>query len=238
MPTVYMLFVSLAACLFCNSAFAEKSLDEPLDLSPVEKWLARMDGMKSLEASFVQQKYLRTLRRPLTTNGRIWIVYPDDFRWELGDPPATVAIRNQDILTILEPKKTKAQRFSLAPEQGRDGSPVPAAIHSASRTFPRSMEELKKHFEILDLSREDKVYQLTLKPMDKNLTVAMRRVLFFIDVEKFYLHAFEIQFRDKSRIRTTFTKMKFNPTIPSGLLNPSLEGYKVSDHSQKQGVEK
>lgn len=224
----------LAAGLFCASVFAEKSLEAPLDLSPVGKWLARMDGMKSLEATFVQQKYLRTLRRPLTTKGRIWIRYPDDFRWELGDPPATIAIRNQDILTILEPKKMKAQRFSLAPEKGRDGSPVPAAIHSASRTFPRSMEELKKHFEILDLSREDKVYQLTLKPTDKNLTVAMRRVLFFIDIEKFYLHAFEIQFRDKSRIRTTFTRMKFNPSISDDLLNPDLTGYKLLDRLSKQ----
>jgi len=112
------------------------SADQALDLAPVEKWLERMDGIKSVEATFVQQKYLRTLRMPLTTKGHIWLRYPDDFRWELGVPPSTIAIRNQNILTILEPKKKRAQRISLAPKEGKGGTEVPASIHTASKTFP------------------------------------------------------------------------------------------------------
>lgn len=202
---------------------------EQIDLAPVEKWLGRMKGMKSLEATFVQQKFLQTLRSPLTTKGHIWIQYPDDFRWELGEPAATVAIRNQDVLTILEPKKMRAQRYSLTAKKGQAASSLPAGMASATKTFPRTMEDLQQHFEILDLRRVDKVYQLILKPKDKNLTFAMRKVLFFIDVEKYYLHGFEIQFRDKSRVRTTFTKLKFNPKIAKALLQPDLEAYKISE---------
>lgn len=204
---------------------------EEIDLSPVKKWLGRMNGMKSLEATFVQQKFLRTLRSPLTTKGHIWIHYPDDFRWQLGEPVATVAIRNQEVLTILEPKKMRAQRYSLAAKKGAAATSLPPGMDSVSKTFPRTMEDLQQHFEILDLRREEKVYQLIVKPKDKKLTFAMRKVLFFIDVEKFYLQGFEIQFRDKSRIRTTFTKLKFNPKIPKALLKPDLEGYKISDRS-------
>ena len=91
------------------------------------------------------------------------------------------------------------------------------------------MDELKEHFEILSIEMDGKVYQLTLKPRDKKLTIAMRRVVFFIDVEKFYLHGFEIQFRDKSRVRTHFTRIKFDAAVPPDLLKPDLEGYKISD---------
>lgn len=220
---VGLLFIGL----FSSSSFA----GEELDLTPVKKWLKRMGGTKSLEATFVQQKYLRTLRSPLTTKGHIWIQYPDNFRWELGVPPSTVAIRNQDWLTVMRPKKKHAQRISLALEKDKGGSAVPAAIHSIASTFPRSMAELRVHFDILNIGNDGKVYELTLKPRDKKLTRAMRRMVFFINMEKYFLQGFEIQFRDKSRVRTTFTKLKFNPTIPAQLLKPNLEGYEVSEGS-------
>ena len=224
---VFASFCPLLTGLFPPAAFARG----PLDLTPVESWLGRMAGMKSVEATFVQQRYLRTLRKPLTTSGHLWLQYPKNFRWELGDPPSTIAIRNQDTLMVLEPKKKRAQRFSLVTKEGKDSSPVPASIRSVSRSFPRSMKELEEHFNILGLEKNGKVYDLTLKPKDKSLSFAMRRVVFFIDAEKYHLHGFEIQFKDKSRIRTTFTRQLFNPTIPDGLLNPDIKGYKVSDRS-------
>ncbi len=227
-PLKSFLTCLLALGVLLTPGFSEQSLD----LAPVEKWLERMEGTKSVEATFVQQKYLRTLRAPLTTTGHLWLQYPDNFRWELGDPPSTIAIRNKDMLTVLKPKKKRAQRISLTTKSGKDGEQVPASVRSMAKTFPRSMEELTEHFDILNLERGNKVYELTLKPKDKKLTLAMLRVVFFIDVEKYHLHAFEIQFRDKSRVRTTFTKLIFNPVISAGLLKPDLGGYKISDRSQ------
>ena len=220
-------FLSLA-CVIPTDA---RTPIPPLDLSPVEKWLERMEGMNSVEATFVQQKYLRTLRKPLTTTGHFWLQRPDDFRWELGDPPSTIAIRKQDILTVIEPKKKRAQRISLVSKKSKGESEVPASIHSVSKTFPRTMEELDEHFDILGIEKKGKVYELTLKPDDKNLAKTMRKVIFFIDVEKYFLHGVELHFRDKSRVLTTFTKLNFNPTIPADLLSPDLEGYKISDRS-------
>ncbi|MFK5924312.1 MAG: outer membrane lipoprotein carrier protein LolA [Verrucomicrobiota bacterium] len=230
-PLLWIALNCLVAAFFIVAPAQMVAADpaQDLDLAPVKKWLTRMAGMKSIEATFVQQKYLRTLRRPLSTKGHIWIQYPDDFRWELGEPAATVAIRNQDVLTLLEPKKKRAKRYSLVSKKGKSSAAVSAAMDSASKTFPRSMEELEKHFEILGLRRDGEVYEFTLKPKDKSLTVAMRKVLFFIDAEKFHLRAFEIQLRDKSRVRTTFTWIKFNPKIPVNLLKPDLSGYKLKE---------
>lgn len=223
-----MLGLFLAAAGLPEIGFAQQSLE----LEPVHKWLERMDETKSVEATFVQQKYLRTLRRPLTTSGHFWLRHPDAFRWEIGEPPSTVAIRNEDSVMVLKPRKKRVERYSLKPDENGNDSSLPASFRSVSKSFPRSMEELEKHFDILGIERGDKNHELALKPKDKKLTAAMRQVVFFINAEKYYLAGFEIQFRDKSRIRTTFTKIKFNPVIPNDLLKPDLEGYEESGRSK------
>lgn len=211
-------------------AFTNAAEPSPkLDLTPVNQWMERMKGTKTVVATFIQQRFFRTLRKPLSSPGHLWLDYPDNFRWELGDPASTIAIRQGNTMTIMEPKKKRAQRFSLTAKEGEKGKRVPDAMHSSSKIFPRSMQELQKHFEILDLQKQEGVYQLTLKPTDKNLKKSMRRVLFFIDAEKFYLHGFEIQFKGKSRLRTTFTELKFNQKIAPRLLQPDLTGYKLKD---------
>lgn len=233
MRNLLLLPKSLCLTFFCvNLLFVTSSKaaePEPkLDLTPVNKWMAHMKGTKTVEATFVQQRFLRTLRKPLSSPGHLWLQYPDNFRWQLGDPVSTIAIRQQDVMTIMEPKKKKAQRFSLS---AKEGEQVPDAMHSTSKTFPRSMQELRTHFEILDLQKQGDVYELTLKPTDKSLKKSMHRVLFFIDAERFFLHGFEIQFKGKSRLRTTFTELKFNQKIAPELLQPDLTGYKIKDKS-------
>lgn len=210
------------ACLGLTVVGAE----EKLDLAPVERWLGRMGETKSVKADFVQQRYLRTLRRPLSTEGRLWLVYPDHFRWELGEPPTTIAIRDKERLTVIEPKKKSARLFSLAPKGGVEGSSAPTSLQSMTQSFPRSMEELVGHYEIRDLVHKDNVYELILKPRDKSLS-AMRQVVFFIDAAEYYLHAVELQFGDNSKVRTSFTRLTFNHEIPATTFKPDLEGYQV-----------
>lgn len=212
------------ACLWLTVVRAE----EKPDLAPVERWLGRMGETQSVKADFVQQRYLRTLRKPLSTKGRLWLVYPDHFRWELGEPPTTIAIRDKERLTVIEPKKKSAQFFSLAAKEAADGSSAPASLQSVTQSFPRSMEELVEHFEIQDLVHKDDVYELILKPRDKSLT-AMRQVVFYIDTAEYYLHAVELRFSDKSKVRTSFTRLTFNHKIPSSTFQPDLEGFQIKE---------
>ncbi len=217
-------FALSLACLLLPMAGAGNELD----LAPVERWLERMGETKSVEADFVQQRFLRTLRKPLSTKGHLWLVYPDALRWQLGDPPTTVAIRDQQRLTVIEPKKKKARLFSLVAEEGAGGSPAPASLRSMTRSFPRSMEELAEHFEIRGLERGRESYELTLEPRDKSLS-AMHRVVFSIDAKEYFLRAVELQFRDKSKVRTSFTRLTFNHEIPASTFEPDLEGYQVEE---------
>lgn len=212
------------ACFFLTVAQAEKKLD----LAPVERWLGRMGETQSVEADFVQQRYLRTLRKPLSTKGHLWLAYPDNFRWELGDPPTTIAIRDKDRLTVIEPRKKSTRVFLLAAKDGVRDSSAPPSLQSMAQSFPRSMEELIEHYEIRDLVQKDDVYELTVKPRDKSLS-AMRQVVFHIDAAKYFLRAVEFQFSDNSKVRTSFTRLTFNHEIPASTFKPNLEGYQVEE---------
>jgi len=198
------------------------------DLAPLERWLERMAETKSVEADFVQQRFLRTLRKPLSTKGRLWLVYPDFLRWQLGDPPATVAIRNKGKLTVIEPKKKHARLFSLESKDGAGRSSAPVSLRAMIQSFPRSIDELAEHYEIRGLEREKETYELTLEPLDKSLS-AMRQVVFSIDAKEYFLRAVELQFRDKSKVRSVFTRLTFNHEIPASTFQPNLEGYQVEE---------
>ena len=66
-----------------------------LDASAVlDAWFAAQKDLHSWSADFVQTRILKTLTQPLTAVGRLWFAEPNDFRWELGRPAQTIALRN------------------------------------------------------------------------------------------------------------------------------------------------
>ena len=54
-------------------------------------WFAAQTNLQTWSASFIQTRSLKTLVQPLTSTGRVSVASPDRFRWELGDPPQTIA---------------------------------------------------------------------------------------------------------------------------------------------------
>src|ERR1700722_4254973 len=59
------------------------------------KWFAVQTNMQNWSAEFTQTRTLVALEEPLTSLGKVW-VQPGQFRWELGQPPQTIVVRNPD----------------------------------------------------------------------------------------------------------------------------------------------
>src|SRR5262245_33300724 len=72
---------------------------EPMDLTPVKKWIAKQDDFHSVQADFTQTRALKALRSPVASPGRLTFVTPNLLRWELGDPPKTIVLRKGDSYT-------------------------------------------------------------------------------------------------------------------------------------------
>ena len=82
---------------------------EPLDFTPVKRWIARQDDFRAVTADFTQTRSLRALRSPLASPGRLWFKAPNSFRWELGKPAKTIVLRKGDC-DLRHPAGQKARR--------------------------------------------------------------------------------------------------------------------------------
>ncbi len=194
-----------------------------VDFEPVERWLSSHRDVESAEIDFLQERYLRTLRNPLRSEGKMWLEKPDRFRWQTGSPPKTIAVGDSDQVSVLHPAKKKAEVMTLT---GEDGS-APPSVGFIAQGFPNTVEEFDERFEILSVELKDGEYEIGAAPRDRKMAVALKKMTFFIDNQDYLLRGFELEFRDRSRVLTRFTRIVRGPALDPALFRPSLEGYEV-----------
>src|SRR5690349_12057324 len=88
---------ALFALLPGQRAFAETN-------SLVATWLAKQKDLQTWSADFVQTRTLKSLTKPLTSKGHVWFATPNRFRWELGSPPQTIAVRAEKEMLVIYPR--------------------------------------------------------------------------------------------------------------------------------------
>ena len=98
-------------------------------------WLAAQTNIQTWSAEFVQTRSLKSLTKPLTATGRVWFSAPNRFRWELGQPPQTIAVRAPDEMLIFYPKLKRVERFPLTKQAAGQWRDALALLEAG---FPRS----------------------------------------------------------------------------------------------------
>jgi outer membrane lipoprotein-sorting protein len=79
---------------------------------------AAQTHIQTWSAEFVQTRRLKALTQPLNATGRVWFAAPNRFRWELGQPPQTIAVRNAQEMLVIYPKLKRAERYPLTGNAG------------------------------------------------------------------------------------------------------------------------
>ena len=218
----------LAIVLLASSLGA--AANETPNLAPVEKWLAFQRSVRAVEADFIQVRELRALRNGLRSEGKVWVDYSDKrFRWQTGDAadPKTIAVKSGSILTVIQPGRKRAERIDLRSAKANQGPG--AAFDFATGELPDTLAELRAAFTILDVKAENDVWRVRLAPIEAKLRDSLTEVVFLIDAERFYLRGFELTFRDRSAVKTTFTRQMFNPSLDAALFAPDLSGYSIKE---------
>lgn len=195
---------------------AAQSADAILD-----RWLSAQSGLTSWTARFTQTRHLTALAQPLSSPGRVWFEAPDLFRWELGDPVKSIALRNGTDLWMLSPALKRAEHY---PMDGRAPGPMRDALTLLDSGFPRDGVEFRRRFELVQLVTTNAQWQFRLRPR----ATATRRLLPALTLEvrtnDLALAASELQFTDGSRLRNEFHDDERNPSIPAPLFAPGLDG--------------
>jgi len=199
--------------------------------SALSAWLNAQTNIHSWSADFVQTRRFKTLTQPLTESGKVWFAEPNQFRWELGHPPKTIAVRATDEMLLLYPMLKRVERYPLntnAPGPWRD------ALALLEAGFPRSQVEMESKFRIASQVVTNDICDLTLQPRSSAARKMMPQIEIAFDLKNSSLRATELQFADGSSLRNDFTNAVLNPKLDEKMFTPPIPpDYKVVEPMKK-----
>lgn len=190
----------------------------------LDEWLTRQAAVQTWTAEVVQTRHLASLTRPLRAEGRVWFASPDRFRWQLGDPPHTIAIRKREALLVIYPKLARAERFPL---DGEIDEGWRQALSLLEIGFPRDAGEFRERYELVGAVEEDGRLALALRPRSARARRLVREVRFEIDGRDRLLRATELVFPDGSRMRNDFHAPALEVEVPDERFEEDLTGYEI-----------
>ncbi|PWU12670.1 MAG: hypothetical protein C5B50_20995 [Verrucomicrobia bacterium] len=194
-------------------------------------WLDAQIQIRSWEADFIQTRSLKSLTQPLTATGHVYFAAPNRFRWELGHPPRTIAVRAAEDLLVIYPKLKHVERFPLtggATGRWRD------ALALLEAGFPRSEADLQAQYHILAQTVTGQICELTLQPRSAAARQMMPQIKVAFDTKDFSLRATELEFADGSTMRNDFQNAVLNPKVDEQWFAPNIPpDYKIIEPLKK-----
>ncbi len=201
--------VVLAVLLAATGRAAESGSSAMLDA-----WFTAQAGLHTWSAEVVQTRAIKTFSHPLISTGRVWAVIPDQFRWEIGQPPQTIAIRQPTQLLLHYPKLKRLEKYPLDEKQT---GPWRDALALLDASFPRSRAELEARFAILSVAQSNGVVQLTLQPRSAFARKFMSELQVGFRANDFVPAFTVLKFSDGSTMRNDFSN-----SVTNAVLSPTL----------------
>jgi len=177
----------------------------------LDAWFAAQKNFHSWSADFIQTRALKTLTQPLVAKGHLSFAMPNDFRWEIGQPAQTIALRHGDEMFVIYPRLKRAERYPMGagtPTEWRD------TMSLLQAGFPRDRKEFDTQFQILSLTETNGAWQMSLQPKSAFARRLMPELRLGLATNDFSPTSTELVFVDGSRMRNDFT---------NGVMNASLD---------------
>lgn len=194
------------------------------------QWIAAGAKLKSLEASFVQERQLKALRQPLSKPGKLWFQRPSAFRWQIGDPPAIIAVRSaKGGLVVADTKSKNATLWSAEALEREVSEHGGQGFAMMGGSFAASLEEFERMFEIKSASptKMPGQVELLLALRDKKAAIVVKEVAFLVQPATGALDQFELRMRDGSILRTRITAARRDAALPAGTFNLDTTDYQI-----------
>ncbi len=186
----------------------------------LDQWIAAQADLRTWTADIVQTRNFKTLAEPLVATGKVWIAVPDRFRWELGQPPQTIALRQPAELAIVYPRLKRVEKYPL--KSGQTG-PWRDALALLEASFPRSRTNLEAQFQILALTQTNGVASLTLQPRSPAARKFIVRLEINFRADDFSPVGTALTFSDGSSMSNVFSHPVVNPPLDPQLFDVKME---------------
>ncbi len=224
--------VWLMGLLLCAGIVPRASADDNADgvalpaadaAGRLDAWLSHQTKIQSWTADVVQIRELRSLVKPLEASGRVWFARPDRFRWQLGDPPRTVAIRSAEELVISYPRLRQLERYAL----GGELDPMWRYVLDLLEVgFPSDAASFHARYDLSIAQATPTGWRFRLQPSAEQARRLLEAVQIEVSREDLRLLATELIFPDGSRMKNRFSHHRIDPDIPPALFEVEVgEGW-------------
>ncbi|HZO84456.1 MAG TPA: outer membrane lipoprotein carrier protein LolA [Verrucomicrobiae bacterium] len=186
----------------------------------VDSWLNAQTNIQTWTADVVQTRNLKSLARPLSKEGRVWFAAPNRFRWEIGTPAETIAVRKPGEMLVIYPRLKRAERFPL---DQQEAGPFKDTLALLDAGFPRGRADLDSRFTIASQSLSNDVCTLVLQPRSPSARRMMPELRIAFGTNDWTLRSTQLKFADGSTMHNAFRNPKLNPSVAENLFSPAVE---------------
>jgi outer membrane lipoprotein-sorting protein len=182
-------------------------------------WFGMQTNLQSWSAEVTQTRTLKALTQPLTATGRVWFAAPGRFRWELGEPAQTIAVREPDQMLVIYPRLKRVERYPLTGSAAERWHELLALIDAG---FPTSAAELESRFRVLSTATTNDTRWITLEPRAASARKLLPEIGLVLALTDGSLLGTQLRFADGSVLRNDFTHAKRNPPLDEALFHPAV----------------
>lgn len=191
----------------------------------LKQWLATQSGIKTWQADVTQTRSIKTLKQPLTSTGKVWVIPPDRFRFELGNPPQTIALRLPEKLYVIYPRLKRVELYPLADDQP---GPWRDALALLDVGFSRNLKDITNHFQILTGVHTNGLFEVTLQPRSGTARKMIKEIHFGLQTNDYSLAFNSMVFADGSSMRNDFSHSITNGPLSDTLFELNVgEGFTI-----------
>ncbi len=192
--------------------------DLPAGTAALDQWLERQADIDTWSADVLQIRSLKSLSKPLKSSGHVWFEQPNRFRWELGNPPSTIAVRAGDQLVVAYPRLGQVEHYVY----GEQANPaLRQAMALLEVGLPANPQAFHDRYELLDAKHidTDSGWRFELRPRNEAARQLIERMNLEVSTQDSRLLATELVFPDGSTMRNEFSHYEINPKLPDDIFN-------------------
>jgi len=214
----------VAVVILLAGPFAGRAADTN---SVLDAWFAAQGRVQTWSADFIQIRQFKAVTQPFTNSGRIYFSMTNDFRWELGRPAQTIALRHGDEMFLVYPALKRAERYPMgaaAPRQFRD------MMSLLQAGLPRNRQAFESQFQILSMVQDNDLWRLRLQPKSPGARQMLPELRISLRADGFSLADTTLVVADGSVIETIYSNETVNPALDKDLFEwkPPAD-FKVAD---------
>ena len=198
--------------------------ESPNDNKLIQTWIERQHEIRSLSADFVQTRSLHSLQSPIKNKGHIWLVKPNLFRWQLGDPPKTIVLRKGKEIDLISPLKRQVR--ALDPQDAKRQLGMQGAA-MMDTPVAKSYSDFVSRFEILKVQSTNGRCEIWILPKEDGARKFLERISLTFKVMDGHLLAFGLRLRSGAAIENEFSQVEINQPIPRSVFEFPVGGYEV-----------